>query len=194
MGPCWHSPGADTAQGPGTRTGTVETMGPYVTTPPRELRMRSTTSPRRHLAPGNSVEHPPAAICAGQRRPDPSGSTRRCAAECHLVRSTSTSTDCQTFAVRELLVLEDGHRVPLREGLEFTIGVPCADVHDALTRESLIDAMRAVVLPELSAIDPERPWDCLVRLARRRRVQTCAEEISQLPYELILTESVLAWL
>lgn len=115
-------------------------------------------------------------------------------AECHLVRNTSTSTDCQTFAVRELLVLEDGHRVPLREGLEFTIGVPCADVHDALTRESLIDAMRAVVLPELSAIDPERPWDCLVRLARRRRVQTCAEEISQLPYELILAESVLAWL
>lgn len=111
-----------------------------------------------------------------------------------MVRSGSTSTDCQTFAVREFLVLEDGHRVPLREGLEFTIAVPCANVHEALTAESLIDAMRGVVLPELSAIDPEHPWDCLVRLARRRRVQTCADEIAQLPYELRLSDNVRNWL
>lgn len=92
------------------------------------------------------------------------------------------------------MVLDDGHRVPLREGLEFTIGVPCTDVHESLTAKSLIDAMRQVVLPELSAIDPEHPWDCLVRLARRRRVQTCADEVAQLPYELRLTDSVLNWL
>ncbi len=111
-----------------------------------------------------------------------------------MVHSSSTSTDCQTFAVREFMVLDDGHRVPLREGLEFTIGVPCADVHESLTAESLIDAMRRVVLPELSAIDPEHPWDCLVRLARRRRVQTCADEIAQLPYKLVLTDNVKNWL
>ncbi len=115
-------------------------------------------------------------------------------AECDLVRSASTSTDCQTFAVREFLVLGDGNRVPLREGLEFTIGAPCSDVHDGLSADALICAMRSVVLPELSAIDPERPWDCLVRLARRRRVQTCADEIARLPYELVLSESVQNWL
>lgn len=115
-------------------------------------------------------------------------------AECDLVRSASTSTDCQSFAVREFLVLDDGNRVPLREGLEFTIGEPCTDVHEVLTADALICAMRDVVLPELSAIDPEHPWDCLVRLARRRRVQTCADEIAQLPYELALTEAVQDWL
>lgn len=111
-----------------------------------------------------------------------------------MVRSGSTSTDCQTFAVREFLELEDGNRVPLRECLEFTIGVPCAVMHETLTAESLIDAMGSVVLPELSAIDPEHPWDCLVTLARRRRVQTCAEEIARLPYELVLTDNVRHWL
>lgn len=115
-------------------------------------------------------------------------------AECDLVRSASTSTDCQSFAVREFLILDDGNRVPLREGLEFTIGVPCQDVHEALSEDALLSAMRSVVLPELSAIDPEHPWDCLVRLARRRRVQTCADEIATLPYELTLTENVKNWL
>lgn len=115
-------------------------------------------------------------------------------AECDLVRSASTSTDCQTFAVREFMVLEDGNRVPLRESLEFTIGVPCQDVHETLCEDALMSAMRSVVLPELSAIDPEHPWDCLVRLARRRRVQTCADEISRLPYELVLTDRVRDWL
>lgn len=115
-------------------------------------------------------------------------------AECDLVRSASTSTDCQSFSVHEFLILEDGNRVPLREGLEFTIGEPCKDVHEGLTEDALICAMRSVVLPELSAIDPERPWDCLVRLARRRRVQTCADEIAQLPYKLALSETVRNWL
>jgi hypothetical protein len=82
----------------------------------------------------------------------------------------------------------------LREGLEFTIGTPCSDVHEALSADALLCAMRGVVLPELSAIDPEHPWDCLVRLARRRRVQTCADEIAQLPYELVLSEAVQNWL
>jgi len=96
--------------------------------------------------------------------------------------------------VREFLVLEDGNRVPLREGLEFTLGSPCTDVREGLSAEALICAMRNVVLPELSAIDPERPWDCLVQLSRRRRVQTCADELALLPYELVLTKSVQDWL
>ncbi|MCB2413828.1 hypothetical protein LGT39_13335 [Demequina sp. TTPB684] len=115
-------------------------------------------------------------------------------AECHLVPTTSTSKDCQSFAVREYLVLEDGNRVPLRERLEFTIVTPCGDVHDEVCEEALLRAMRSIVLPELSAIDPERPWDCLVRLARRRRVQTCAEEISHIPYRLVLSDDVRNWL
>ncbi len=84
--------------------------------------------------------------------------------------------------------------MPLREGLEFTIGSPFEDVHDALDADSLIRAIRNVVLPEVSAADPERPWDCLVQLARRRRVQTCADEVALLPYDLVLTEDVKNWL
>ena len=115
-------------------------------------------------------------------------------AECDLVRSSSTSTDCQSFSVREFLILADGNRIALREGLQFTIGTPCADVHDGLTEECLIRSIRNMVLPEVSAADPERPWDCLVRLASRRRVHTCADELSTLPYELILTDDVKNWL
>jgi hypothetical protein len=88
-------------------------------------------------------------------------------AECDLVRTNSTSTDCQSFSVREFLNLDDGNRVGLREGLEFTFGAPCSDMRAALCAEDLISAIRGVVLPEVSAADPERPWDCLVRLVRR---------------------------
>ena len=50
------------------------------------------------------------------------------------------------------------------------------------------------MLPAVSAMDPEHPWDCIVQLARRRRVQTCAAELEKLPYELVLTDAVRAWL
>jgi len=96
--------------------------------------------------------------------------------------------------VREFLILADGNRIALREGLQFTIGSPCSDVREDLTTECLIRSIRNMVLPEVSAADPERPWDCLVRLASRRRVQTCAEELEKLPYELVLTDAVRAWL
>lgn len=96
--------------------------------------------------------------------------------------------------MREFLIFEDGNRIALREGLEFTIGSPCVNVRKDLTEECLISSIRNMVLPEVSAADPERPWDCLVRLASRRRVQTCAEELALLPYELVLTEDVKDWL
>lgn len=96
--------------------------------------------------------------------------------------------------MREFLNLEDGNRVILREGLEFTIGEPGGDVHEGLDAESLSVAIRSVVLPAVSAKDPARPWDCIVQLARRRRVQTCAEELETLPYEVVLTDAVRAWL
>ncbi|NTV40407.1 MAG: hypothetical protein HGA51_10715, partial [Demequinaceae bacterium] len=48
--------------------------------------------------------------------------------------------------MREFLNLDDGNRVILREGLEFTIGDPGADVHDGLDADSLIEAIRSVVL------------------------------------------------
>jgi len=115
-------------------------------------------------------------------------------AECDLVRRSSTSTDSQSFSVREFLLLDDGNRVGLREGLEFTFGAPFTDVREGLGADALITAIRNVVLPEVSAADPDRPWDCLVQLARRRRVQTCADELALLPYEVHLTEDVLRWL
>jgi len=115
-------------------------------------------------------------------------------AECDLVRTSSTSTDSQSFSVREFLLLDDGNRVGLREGLEFTFGTPFTDAREGLSADALITAIRNVVLPEVSAADPDRPWDCLVQLARRRRVQTCADELALLPYEVHLTEDVLRWL
>jgi len=115
-------------------------------------------------------------------------------AECDLVHSSSTSKDCQSFSVREFLNLDDGNRVILRENLEFTIGEPGADVHEDLDAESLTQAIRSVVLPAVSAKDPAHPWECIVQLARRRRVRTCAEELETLPYELVLTDAVRAWL
>lgn len=96
--------------------------------------------------------------------------------------------------MREFLIFEDGSRIALREGLEFTIGSPCTDVREDLTAECLVRSIRNMVLPEVSAADPERPWDCLVRLASRRRVRISADELSVLPYELVLTDDVKNWL
>ena len=147
---------------------------------------RWSTHPRRY-ASATAGPVPPARLTDAPR-------PTAIRAECDLVRSSSTSKDCQSFSVREFLLLEDGNRIVLREGLEFTIGSPCADVHEGLTEECLITSIRNVVLPEVSAADPERPWDCLVRLASRRRVQTCADELALLPYELVLTDDVRNWL
>jgi hypothetical protein len=96
--------------------------------------------------------------------------------------------------VREFLNLDNGNRVGLREGLEFTFAAPCANVREALCADALITAIKGVVLPEVSAADPDRPWDCLVKLARRRRVQTTPEELAELPYEVKLSDAVLRWL
>jgi hypothetical protein len=96
--------------------------------------------------------------------------------------------------VQEYLSLDDGNRVLLRQGLEFTFGSPYGDVREGLCAAALITAIRNVVLPEVSAADPERPWTCMVRLARRRRVQTTPEELARIPYEVHLTEAVLRWL
>ena len=115
-------------------------------------------------------------------------------AVCDLVRTTSTSTDAQSFSVREYLNLDNGNRVCLREGLEFTFAEPCVNMREALCAETLIAAIRGVVLPEVSAADPDRPWDCLVKLARRRRVHTTPEELAELPYEVTLSDAVRAWL
>ncbi|NYI41209.1 hypothetical protein [Demequina lutea] len=147
---------------------------------------RWSTHPRRYVS-ATTGPIPPAHSADAPR---PTAIT----AECGLVHTSSTSTDCQTFSVREFLILEDGKRVILREGLEFTIGSPRADIREGLCADALITAIRNVVLPEVSAADPERPWDCLVQLSRRRRVQTCADELAQLPYEVKLTDEVLRWL
>ncbi|WP_291379088.1 hypothetical protein [Demequina sp.] len=96
--------------------------------------------------------------------------------------------------MREFLYLEDGTRVVLREGLEFTFGSPDGHVREGLCAATLMAAIRNVVLPEVSAADPERPWACMVQLARRRRVQTTADELAQIPYEVHLTDAVRRWL
>ncbi len=96
--------------------------------------------------------------------------------------------------MREFLLLEDSNRVLLRQDLEFTFGSPEGNIREGLCPAALIAAIRNVVLPEVSGADPERPWECLVRLARRRPVQTTADELAHIPYEVRLSDAARRWL
>ncbi len=115
-------------------------------------------------------------------------------ATCDLLATSRGSLDCQSFSVTEFLILEDGDRVTLRDDLGFTIGSPFGDVHDGLSADDIVRAVLTVVQPEDHTDREDHPWESLVMLARRRRILTCPDELSRLPYEVTLTDSVRRWL
>ena len=102
----------------------------------------------------------------------------------------------------EFVILEDGRRVLLHdggrglmaEGVRTTSGWRAPDVRWRLTLEKLTADVLVVVVPD-DENDPEpHPWSWLAELARARGLEVTADDLRELPYEVIFTDELRRWL
>jgi hypothetical protein len=104
----------------------------------------------------------------------------------------------QSFWVSEYAQLEDGRPVILHEARGFTTSAPIGPgaggtIQAGLTQEDIIDTVLAVVLPDPEDGE-EHPWAWLAHLARFRGLDVTAKDLRGLPYEVVLTDSLIRWL
>ena len=107
----------------------------------------------------------------------------------------------QGFKVSEFVTLEDGRRVLLHDGGRgFAGGVRSTgtwkppDVRWKLTVEQLTSDVLTVVLPD-DDDDPEaHPWSWLSDLARSRGLDVTADDLRELPYDVVFTDELRRWL
>ena len=106
----------------------------------------------------------------------------------------------QGFTLGEFVTLDDGRRVLLNEDRGFTIGIRSTgeprprDVRRGLTVEQLTRDALLVVLPD-DDDDPEpHPWSWLAELAQSRGLDVSADDLRELPYEVVLTDELRRWL
>jgi len=89
------------------------------------------------------------------------------------------------FRVQEFAVLADGRRLPLGDELGFSGGT-------YVTLEGLEADVRTTVLPDDDETDDEHPWAWLAGDLRRHGVDTTAEQLEQLPYDVEFSRRLLA--
>ena len=100
----------------------------------------------------------------------------------------------QAFAVSEFIALDDGERVLLHSERGFAVGSGSGEpVKALLTREHLVQSTLRTVLPDEDDAGPH-PWEWLLELARGKGVSLTLAEITDLPYEVVVTPRVTAWL
>lgn len=106
----------------------------------------------------------------------------------------STDPARASFDVAELLVLADGRRVVLHEGERgWTEGYVGPLPRPPHTREEVVRSALTVVLPDGDEDGEPHPWAWLAELARAKGVDVTADELRVLPYDVELTDRLLAW-
>jgi hypothetical protein len=102
----------------------------------------------------------------------------------------------QSFSVSEFVTLEDGRRVILHEDRGFTTGLRSTgrsgpgDLREPVTLESLTQDVLSVVLPDDDESTEDHPWSWLADLARARGLNVTADDLRNLPYEVVFTDKV----
>lgn len=100
----------------------------------------------------------------------------------------------QGFSVSEFIALADGARVLLHSERGFAVGSGSGEpVKQLLTAEHLVRSTLNTVLPDEDDAG-EHPWEWLLELAQNTGVTLTLAEITELPYEVVLTPRVTAWL
>ena len=111
---------------------------------------------------------------------------------------------CRNRATRasrwsEFVTLEDGRRVTLHEDRGFTIGRrstrkpgPIGGQHATL--EEMTRHVLTTVLPDDDAGAEDHPWSWLAELARARGLNVTADDLRDLPYDVVFTDKVRRWL
>jgi hypothetical protein len=144
----------------------------------------------------------PGATGAGASRHPPvePGRVVGLGAVCDLGPQRTGGSGDQSFAVSEFVTLEDGRRVILHDDRGFTLGLRSSgqsdpgDVREHETLESLTRDVLNVVLPDDDGSAEEHPWSWLAGLARARGLDVSADDLRDLPYEVVFTERVRRWL
>jgi hypothetical protein len=112
---------------------------------------------------------------------------------CDLDPSPSAINDERqhSFTISEFARLDNGERVVLHAERGYSGRIfPSGSIWAHLTVETITRDVLNVVLP-----DPEdgegHPWEWLAELAQAQGIAVTADELRQVPYEVVLTERVI---
>lgn len=113
--------------------------------------------------------------------------------------STSSDGRSQTFSISEFALLDDGRRVILHSERGYGIGwgsniVPPSHLAAHDTRETITQQVLTAVQPDEDNTTDDHPWQWLAQLAQVRGLNVSKEDLRNLPYEVVLDESVIQWL
>jgi hypothetical protein len=98
-----------------------------------------------------------------------------------------------SFRVVEFATLADGRRLTLAEDRGFGIGgPPPTELWAGLTLEQLESDVLTTVLPDEEDTEDEHPWEWLAGCLAALGVQASAEELRNLPYEVVFSERLRA--
>ncbi len=95
------------------------------------------------------------------------------------------------FRVSEFALLDNGERVILRDERGYGGRSSSGDIWAHETVETITRDVLTTVLPDDYDIDEEHPWEWLAELAQAQGIDVTADDLRQLPYEVVLTERVL---
>jgi hypothetical protein len=103
------------------------------------------------------------------------------------------------FRIEEFATLSDGHRLVLTDDRDWGSSGPRGGGPDDLwayeTVETIESTVRNVVLPDdAEETGEEHPWTWLAERTRALGVETTPEELRQLPYDVVLSDRLRAWL
>lgn len=96
----------------------------------------------------------------------------------------------QRFSVGEFAILETGDRVALHFDRGFTLSSTPGEV-DAVPTNLLVEQIFDVVAPDDDDVDRSKRWLWLAELANKRGLDVTAAQLSELPYEILITDRVL---
>lgn len=99
----------------------------------------------------------------------------------------------QRFSVGEFAILETGDRVALHFDRGFTMSSRPGEV-DAIPADLLVEQVLDVVAPDDDDVRMSHRWEWLADLAGRRGLDVTAAQLSELPYEVLVTDRTLLWL
>ena len=97
-----------------------------------------------------------------------------------------------SFVVSEFAVLADGRRITLHNERGFSSSSSTGDPWRHLTVDDLEKSVLTTVLPDDDDTDDEHPWEWLVELLRVHGIETSAEDLRGLPYEVVFSERLRA--
>jgi hypothetical protein len=103
--------------------------------------------------------------------------------------SPSGNDDPREFGlvVSEFVLLDNGDRVTLHSERGFSGRSSSGSIWAHATIDSIT---RGVLTTVLAADDDDHPWEWLADLARRHGIDVTADELREVPYEVVISEPV----